>query len=453
MTTTNSRQFTYFDRVKESFSAVNDPDTKLLCNDLLNFIDKCAERSQTRVLDFTSRKCEEQISQFLLMDREFVGRMIDNFSKFSAKGIFDLLSKDNGMVKDVAMESKSRALIKAIEKQYYQIICLSALYCPLELLQTIITKLCAFIFKYRSDSLFGLSELTVWTALLLLINPVKLKQHCDGSVEVFSHFAKTLQSNSTSQSPPRPGNTTPKPCSNNCLKGTIQLALGIAIKYARNSLGLCIPHELDEIEFVNEGINNLALEFLLAFIVQSPIFNGGDDFAFTVELIDNILKNFICYFPNKLVEMYNLCEDELQTMAEYQNQENNENYFGNEEQQKTSRAPNFSHLHFKTLLELIGALYESENNTQLIQLSAEFTNPNCEGLCDFIYRGRTISAPALKVAYLDMLRSLYRCLNGPIDILLPSLNSFLALSLLINLFSQTPNRGEGIGVPGGGGGF
>ncbi|CAK5073025.1 unnamed protein product [Meloidogyne enterolobii] len=351
MATTNPRQFTYFLRVKESFSAVNDPDTKLLCNDLLNFIDKCAEKSQTRVLDFTSRKCEENISQFLLMDREFVGRMIDNFSKFSAKGIFDLLSKDNGMVKDVAMESKSRALIKAIEKQYYQIICLSALYCPLELLQTIITKLCAFIYKYRSDSLFGLSELTVWTALLLLINPVKLKQHC-----------------------------------------------------------LCIPHELDEIEFVNEGINNLALEFLLAFIVQSPIFNGGDDFAFTVELIDNILKNFICYFPNKLVEMYNLCEDELQTMAEYQNQENNENYFGNEEQQKTSRAPNFSHLHFKTLLELIAALYESENNTQLIQLSAEFTNPNCEGLCDFIYRGRTISAPALKVAYLDMLRSL--CKNG-----------------------------------------
>ena len=63
---------------------------------------------------------------------------------------------------------------------------------------------------------------------------------------------------------------------------------------------MCIPHELDEIEFVNEGINNLALEFLLAFIVQSPIFNGGDDFAFTVELIDNILKNFICYFPNKV---------------------------------------------------------------------------------------------------------------------------------------------------------
>ncbi|CAK5023114.1 unnamed protein product [Meloidogyne enterolobii] len=238
MATTNPRQFTYFLRVKESFSAVNDPDTKLLCNDLLNFIDKCAEKSQTRVLDFTSKKCEEQIGQFLLMDREFVGRMIDNFSKFSAKGIFDLLSKDNGMVKDVAMESKSRALIKAIEKQYYQIICLSALYCPLELLQTIITKLCAFIYKYRSDSLFGLPELTVWTALLLLINPVKLKQHCDGSVEVFSHFAKTLASNSTSQSPPRPGNITPKTCSNNCLKGTIQLALGVAIKYARNSLGI-----------------------------------------------------------------------------------------------------------------------------------------------------------------------------------------------------------------------
>uniref|UniRef100_A0A1I8B7V6 Uncharacterized protein n=1 Tax=Meloidogyne hapla TaxID=6305 RepID=A0A1I8B7V6_MELHA len=393
------RQFTYFERVKESFSVVQDPDTKLLCNDLLNFIDKCAAKSQTRVLDFTSKKCEEQISQFLLADREFNGRMI---------GIFDLLTKDNGMVKDVNMESKSRALIKAIEKQCYQIICLSSLYCPLELQQTIITKFCTFLYKHKLDSLFGLPELTVWTSLLLLINPVKLKQQCDGSVEVFSYFAKTLPSQSFS--PPRPGNITPKTWSNHCLKGTIQLALGVAIKYARNSLGLGIPHELDEIEFVNEGINNLALEFLLAFVVQSPTFNGGDDFAFTVELIDNILKNFICYFPNKLIEMYNLCEEELQTMAEYQNQENNENYFGNEEQQKTSRAPNFAHLHFKALLELIAVLYESENNQQLIQLSTEFTNPNCEGLCDFIYRGRTISAPALKVAYLEMLRSL--CKNG-----------------------------------------
>ena len=82
---------------------------------MLNFIDKCAAKTQIRVLDFTSRKCEEQISQFLLMDREFIGRLLgkvseekflkknflDNFSKFSAKGIFDLLSKDNGMVKDI----------------------------------------------------------------------------------------------------------------------------------------------------------------------------------------------------------------------------------------------------------------------------------------------------------------------------------------------------------------
>jgi hypothetical protein len=80
--------------------------------------------------------------------------------------------------------------------------------------------------------------------------------------------------------------------------------------------------------------------------------------------------------------MYNLCEEELQILAEYQIQENNENYLngnssniGNDEQQK--RAPNFAHLHFKTLLELISALYESEKSPQLVQLSTEFTNPNC----------------------------------------------------------------------------
>lgn len=69
-------------------------------------------------------------------------------------------------------------------------------------------------------------------------------------------------------------------------------------------IGLGIPHELDEIEFVNEGINNFALEFLLAFVVQSQTFCGGDDFAFSIELIDSILKNFICYFPNKVKNIF-----------------------------------------------------------------------------------------------------------------------------------------------------
>ena len=76
----------------------------------------------------------------------------------------------------------------------------------------------------------------------------------------------------------------------------------------------------------------------------------------------------------QLIEMYNLCEEELYSLLEHQ-PTNAGNMSLSQEPQKM-KSPNFDNLHFKTLLELITALYEPEN-PQLVQLSLEFSDPNC----------------------------------------------------------------------------
>ncbi|KAL3092852.1 hypothetical protein niasHT_030041 [Heterodera trifolii] len=125
-------------------------------------------------------------------------------------------------------------------------------------------------------------------------------EQCDGSVEVFNNFMAVLRQPSKCDEP-----------DNFCLKGTISLALGMTIKYARNSLGLGISHELDEIELVNDGIKNMAFEYMQAFIVKAPAFF---EFPFSIDVVDSLIKNFICYFRDKLVEMCNLCEEELYSL-------------------------------------------------------------------------------------------------------------------------------------------
>jgi hypothetical protein len=151
---------------------------------------------------------------------------------------------------------------------------------------------------------------------------------------------------------------------------------------------LGIPHEIDEIELVEEGLKNMAIEFLQAYFVNMPSFC---DYSLSVDVLDSILKNFISYFPDKvtikysfvpdykntmtfvcqLVEMYNLCEGELYSLSEYSVTENPFDI----DEQKTLRQMNSQNLHFKAFLELIASLYKYESS-QLTQLSMEFTNPN-----------------------------------------------------------------------------
>lgn len=48
---------------------------------------------------------------------------------------------------------------------------------------------------------------------------------------------------------------------------------------------------------VNDGISNLALEFINAFILKIPKFSS---YTFLVDVLDSLIKNFICYFREKV---------------------------------------------------------------------------------------------------------------------------------------------------------
>jgi hypothetical protein len=57
-------------------------------------------------------------------------------------------------------------------------------------------------------------------------------------VEVFTHFAKAIETSQQQKfQAGLPAEDQSKGWLNPCLLGTIQMALGISIKYARNSLG------------------------------------------------------------------------------------------------------------------------------------------------------------------------------------------------------------------------
>lgn len=48
---------------------------------------------------------------------------------------------------------------------------------------------------------------------------------------------------------------------------------------------------------VNDGIANLALEFINAFILKIPKFSS---YTFLIDVLDSLIKNFICYFREKV---------------------------------------------------------------------------------------------------------------------------------------------------------
>uniref|UniRef100_A0A915EIR7 Uncharacterized protein n=1 Tax=Ditylenchus dipsaci TaxID=166011 RepID=A0A915EIR7_9BILA len=220
---------------------------------------------------------------------------------------------------------------------------------------------------------FTIPQLAAWTSLLLFINPVRLKQQCDGSIDIFNHFKKLVDESWADE----------------CLRATVLLAFGVAVKYARSSLGLSIPHQFNDHDMIDKAIAQNALEFIQVYILV-PKF---ERFSFLVDVLDSLVKNFLCYFREKLHEMYNLCEEELYSLTE----EDREN--------RGITLSTYSNLHFKSMIELITNLYEPDT-PQIEELSQQFTDPKCEALRTFVLSGKAISAPRLSIAYLSMLKAL-----------------------------------------------
>ncbi|KAI1727325.1 nucleoporins domain-containing protein [Ditylenchus destructor] len=312
------------------------------------------------------------ITMTLLSDKALYNGLLERFSKFSVPLEFARLNNPSvNALGGPNHQATLTLMINDIESSCYEIVCLFSLYCPLENQAEVLKRLFEYVRQFPRKP-FNVPQLAVWTSVLLFINPMRLKQQCDGSVDVFNIFGSLLE----------------EPWDDDCLKATIELCFGVAIKYARSSLGLGIPHTLNDQALIDKAIEQHAFEFIHAYVLV-PNFGR---FHFLVDVLDSIIKNFICYFREKLHEMYNLCEEQLYDLAE-----------------KAAHTKNLAsahaNLHFKSLIELITTIYEPD--TEQIQNYAEqFTDPKCEALRSFVLSGRSISAPQLSITYLAMLRSL-----------------------------------------------
>lgn len=310
------------------------------------------------------------ITLTLLSDKTLLKGLLERFSKFSITTEFARLNHVNA-IGGPSHQSTLNLMITDIESTCYEIVCLFSLYCPLEIQDVILKQLFEYVRQFPRKP-FNVPQLAIWTSVLLFINPTRLKQQCDGSVDIFTIFERILAES----------------WDDDCLKATIELCFGIATKYARSSLGLRISHTLNEHSLIDNAIDQHAFEFIYAYVLVPNFYK----YNFLVDVLDSMIKNFICYFREKLHEMFNLCEDQLYVLTE-----------------NTADAKNIAashtNLHFKSLIELITSIYEPD--TQQIQNYAEqFTDPKCEALRSFVLSGRSISAPQLSIVYLSMLRSL-----------------------------------------------
>jgi len=309
-----------------------------------------------------------QLSSQILSDRNLIPSLIDALVNFTVVQEFERLNnpRTNGLGGQ-SHQDMIAALIKETEQHCYEIICLLALYGPAEIQKDVLVKLFESVHQFNPRNAFSNYQLTLWTALLLVINPARLKQQCDGSVEIFKVFKQLLD----------------QPWKNPCLKATVQFAFSVSIKYARNSLGLNIPHEINESEMVEEAVDSMAIESIHAFVAKVPKL---ESYTFSVDVMDSTIKNFICYFREKLNEMYNVCEDERTASSK-------------------DEAKTFSKHHFKALVELITALF-TPTTPQLVSYSEQFMEPKFEALCNFTQLGKSIASPSLTIAYMGMLNVL-----------------------------------------------
>ncbi|KAL3092853.1 hypothetical protein niasHT_030042 [Heterodera trifolii] len=193
MSVPKPRRFTYFERLKSTFNVVHDQETKFLCDKLLSFFENCsstnAAAASSDIVDFTDTSMENAVGNFLKKHDDFVKQLLGKYVHFSERGEFDLF----GIEETMKNKNRHNAMVKTVDQHCYQVLCLCALFCPVDMQKGVMDALFAHLCRIQPDRVFRPVDHALWTALLLLINPVKLKQQCDGSVEVFNNFMAANQ--------------------------------------------------------------------------------------------------------------------------------------------------------------------------------------------------------------------------------------------------------------------
>ncbi|CAD5212487.1 unnamed protein product [Bursaphelenchus okinawaensis] len=273
-------------------------------------------------------------------------------------------------------------ILNDIETEVYEIVCLLSINCPVAQQKVHLNALFKsamnmdFDSRRLSDNLkagirrtFKLAELTVWTGLALFISPNRIRLADAAADEIFEIFEQNLKEKWLH----RP------------LRASIQFFYAITVKCTvgnfarRDRLGVADP--------IDQSIEQNCFHFILQRVFQVP---NIYKYQSSIELIDKCLKDFIVYCPEKVQEMFSVCEEEVIIMED-------------PDLHKMHELKDFP-LHFKVLLNIIREMYD-EDTEQLVQLSLQFFDPNFQ-LSNFILSGVSISASTLYVDYVYMLKSL-----------------------------------------------
>jgi len=120
------------------------------------------------------------ITSEILADRSLLPSLVDVLANFTVVQEFERLNnpRTNGLGGQSHQEMLA-LLIKEIEQHSYEIICLLALYGPAEIQKDSLAKLFDSVRQFNPRNAFSHYQLTLWTALLLVINPARLKQQCE----------------------------------------------------------------------------------------------------------------------------------------------------------------------------------------------------------------------------------------------------------------------------------
>lgn len=108
---------------------------------------------------------------------------------------------------------------------------------------------------------------------------------------------------------------------------------------------------------LGDAIDMRAFHFINSKILQMHKFHENHA---AVELIDLFIKHFIIHCPNRLQELFNICEEELGCIEEF-------NLGASYIDDPIDKYP----LHFKILLNLIKRLYDAQT-PQLVNLAKQF---------------------------------------------------------------------------------
>uniref|UniRef100_A0A914CLZ9 RecF/RecN/SMC N-terminal domain-containing protein n=1 Tax=Acrobeloides nanus TaxID=290746 RepID=A0A914CLZ9_9BILA len=307
----------------------------------------------------------------LIADQHLFNKLINiQASKTNIRAEFDKLLLPN--VKGLGgphHQAILRDIIEDIEKTCFEVLCMMALNCPQENQSNILNNLLGVLRRTNPDSEFSVSQLAIWTAVMIFINPIRLKNALNPN-SVFDIFKNQLE----------------QQWENLCVKGTVMFAFAVSVKVVQRVTGARGPKSYNETKLIEQAIQNMAIQFMQAFIVGVTNFSN---YSFSVDVMDSLIKNFICYLPEKLQEIFNLSEEEAELLAL-------------EELRKDSSYAK-GHQHFKAFLDLIISVYTP--NTPQIREYCEFFMQH-DQLRNFVFQGRSISEPAHFIKYLETLATL-----------------------------------------------